>query len=201
MLSSPPWGGSKFKNKKTFLLSDLPVDGNEIFRISKQLTDNIAFYLPRNQDRDELSRLNVPCSVYEHNIHRFGSTLSVFFGDLIDYDRLVQASKPPTRYPPAIRFTDELNLNLTRSDSFDAGSMITDSRPNKTSPIDSEVNDAVKNSEHPNDDKNCSGTRLRDDSNNNVLNSNKANKGKNIFQKAKRMKIAKVLKEKKCCLM
>lgn len=162
----------------------------------------------------------MPYSVYKHVIDWFGATLSVFFGDLIDYELSPARPKPPIRYPPAIRFADELNLDSTRSDSSDAGSSSANcnnqpvdlggttndgspscSRPNKTSPIDSELNDAAKTSEHANDDRNCSGTRLGD-SNNNVLNSNQTKKNKSsIFQKAKRMRIAEVLKERKCCLM
>lgn len=83
---SPPWGGLNYKKKEAFLFKNLPVDGNEMFRVSNELTKNIALYLPRNQCRDDLEFLKEDYSLDFNNSFNFGTTLSVYFGELCDYD-------------------------------------------------------------------------------------------------------------------
>ena len=81
---SPPWNGPNYKKKDRFLLSDLPIDGNAIFDVSRQLTENVAFYLPRNQCTDDLDALNAEYSMDFNNTLLFGQTLNVYFGDLVE---------------------------------------------------------------------------------------------------------------------
>ncbi|KAK6908531.1 hypothetical protein I203_102533 [Kwoniella mangroviensis CBS 8507] len=57
---SPPWGGIDYLNtpSSTYPLSSiLPIPGDELFKLCTTLTPNIAYYLPRNTDLNELSTL------------------------------------------------------------------------------------------------------------------------------------------------
>ncbi|ORY34840.1 RNA cap guanine-N2 methyltransferase-domain-containing protein [Naematelia encephala] len=55
---SPPWGGPEYLNTQSYPLSCLlPIPGKELFDVSAALTPNIAFYLPRNVQVNELSTL------------------------------------------------------------------------------------------------------------------------------------------------
>lgn len=52
---SPPWGGPGYSRHNVFPLSSLlPVSGQELFRVTSAITDNIAFYLPRNINTQEV---------------------------------------------------------------------------------------------------------------------------------------------------
>jgi trimethylguanosine synthase len=52
---SPPWGGVEYKSTATYSLKDW-IEPNiyEIIRVSKQISSNLMFYLPRNTDIQEL---------------------------------------------------------------------------------------------------------------------------------------------------
>ena len=69
---SPPWGGPSylesssqkeksatdgFLHESYKLRSILPVSGDELFHLSRHISHNIAFYLPRNIDLQEVSDL------------------------------------------------------------------------------------------------------------------------------------------------
>ncbi|OXG50016.1 trimethylguanosine synthase [Cryptococcus neoformans] len=57
---SPPWGGIDYLNSpsETYSLSSiLPIHGKDLFNLTSKLTPNIAYYLPRNMDMQEISEL------------------------------------------------------------------------------------------------------------------------------------------------
>lgn len=66
---SPPWGGpsylqgsnqslSETPGHPEFRLADItPVDGLELFKLAERITPNIAYYLPRNTNLQEISDL------------------------------------------------------------------------------------------------------------------------------------------------
>ena len=70
---SPPWGGPSYLHGSSraspnpssdasehpeFLLSDItPLHGSELFRLVERITPNIAYYLPRNTNLQEISDL------------------------------------------------------------------------------------------------------------------------------------------------
>lgn len=89
---SPPWGGPKYKNERQYKLDMMNPNGKDIFEITEsKITSNIAFLLPRNFDRNELSQLTHRVEV-EKNIciHKNSSsrkkvkTVTAYFGDLIN---------------------------------------------------------------------------------------------------------------------
>ena len=67
---SPPWGGPSYLHGTSqtppldasehpeFRLSDItPIDGSELFKLAERVTPNIAYYLPRNTDLQDISDL------------------------------------------------------------------------------------------------------------------------------------------------
>ncbi|KAK7686294.1 hypothetical protein QCA50_010518 [Cerrena zonata] len=73
---SPPWGGPEYldgtaktsqaipsssedEHPEYSLSSIRPIHGEELFRLTQQITPNIAYFLPRNTNLDEISQLAV----------------------------------------------------------------------------------------------------------------------------------------------
>ena len=56
---SPPWGGPEYLAQDTFDLKDCGgcVDGYQVFKTAKTVTDNIAYFVPRNTNVDQLASL------------------------------------------------------------------------------------------------------------------------------------------------
>ena len=67
---SPPWGGPSYlhgtdqnlpsdpSEHPEFLLSDItPIHGSELFKLAERITPNVAYYLPRNTNLQEISDL------------------------------------------------------------------------------------------------------------------------------------------------
>ena len=205
--------------KKTFELKDLPVDGNRIFEISKQLTDNIAYYLPFNQDLNDLDRLNEPYTLDQNVSACFGLTLNVFFGNLIDPQNVRPLNGPlenssedspednaSYRLSPAIQFAEY--LNPIRSASFTdltSSAHYNSQHFGETSPSSSKYGEGEKDGRLNDQTANCSGMRLRSGTEKKVLKSDLKSGGKfnskNLFKKSKKLVIAEVLRDKKCCLM
>lgn len=57
---SPPWGGPAYQDSKTFNLNTMlpaPLNGLDIFRAAREVSPNVAFYLPRNVDIKQVAGL------------------------------------------------------------------------------------------------------------------------------------------------
>jgi trimethylguanosine synthase len=73
---SPPWGGIEYKSSSSFVkvndsennddekevsifsLAGLaPIHGNELFQLARSITSNVAYYLPKNVDIDQVAQL------------------------------------------------------------------------------------------------------------------------------------------------
>ena len=68
---SPPWGGPKYKNKKEFDIEKylLPVKASELMSVSRNVSENVALFLPRNSDIKQIVKLagiGKRCEI-EHN--------------------------------------------------------------------------------------------------------------------------------------
>ncbi|KAF8928151.1 Trimethylguanosine synthase [Haplosporangium gracile] len=60
---SPPWGGPGYLAQDLFdIKRDIPMDGEHLFNETCKITKNIAYFLPRNSDPEQISRLatNMP---------------------------------------------------------------------------------------------------------------------------------------------
>ena len=66
----------------------MPIDGNEIFKIAEQFTNNISYYLPRNTDIEDIKQLNKRYTreeiEYNNGRDGFGRVANFYFGDLRD---------------------------------------------------------------------------------------------------------------------
>ncbi|EGG13083.1 uncharacterized protein MELLADRAFT_32431, partial [Melampsora larici-populina 98AG31] len=100
---SPPWGGvdylsfnspNKSHNQSKpseptgfYPLTELqPIPGKELFSITSKVTPNIAFYLPRNLDVDQVADLvdqDVKIEVEEAWMTSKCKAVTVYFGDLV----------------------------------------------------------------------------------------------------------------------
>ena len=83
---SPPWGGPEYLRRDVYSLSCMSPHGNDIFDAACQVTENIAYFLPRNVDVDEVIRLAVPgasVEVEQNFLNRRVKTVTAYFGNLI----------------------------------------------------------------------------------------------------------------------
>ena len=51
---SPPWGGPQYLNAPSFLLENMQPDGFDIYKTAREITANIAYFLPRNINADQV---------------------------------------------------------------------------------------------------------------------------------------------------
>ncbi|KAL9895247.1 trimethylguanosine synthase [Glossina fuscipes] len=68
---SPPWGGPKYKQRKSYDIEEylLPVSASELIEKSSLISENIAIFLPRNAHMQQIIKLAGPgnqCEI-EHN--------------------------------------------------------------------------------------------------------------------------------------
>ena len=55
---SPPWGGPQYLESDVFdIQSMIPLDGMKIFEAALEITENIAYYVPKNTNLDQLISL------------------------------------------------------------------------------------------------------------------------------------------------
>lgn len=56
---SPPWGGPEYLTAGVFDLESCmaPLGGSKLFQVAKSITDNVAMYLPRNVNTDQVCNL------------------------------------------------------------------------------------------------------------------------------------------------
>jgi len=63
---APPWGGPTYSLQKTYNIDDIMINyggGKYLYEITRQITTNIAFFLPRNID------VNQVCFIFKININ------------------------------------------------------------------------------------------------------------------------------------
>ncbi|MBW0480674.1 hypothetical protein O181_020389 [Austropuccinia psidii MF-1] len=86
---SPPWGGIDYLalQKSYYSLYDLkPINGVDLFHLARNITSNIAFYLPRHMDVMEVGRLCSLDEKVEVEEAWMGSkckALTAYFGELV----------------------------------------------------------------------------------------------------------------------
>lgn len=108
---SPPWGGRKSTECKKFKLNDLPIDGRIIFKVAKEMTDNIVYYLPkRTCDIDMKKRLKEKYSKEINTSLWFGKTACFYFGKLrrLEVDEYLLGEKENDSTLNSSSFGDEV---------------------------------------------------------------------------------------------
>lgn len=52
---SPPWGGPSYSSSEEFDIETMiPMNGKKLFELAKGISENIAYYLPRNVNKDHV---------------------------------------------------------------------------------------------------------------------------------------------------
>ncbi|MFT7812329.1 trimethylguanosine synthase isoform X1 [Arapaima gigas] len=88
---SPPWGGPDYLDADVFdiRIVFLNVVTFEIFRLSRMISENIVYFLPRNADMDQIASLAGPggkVEVEQNFLNNRLKTITAYFGNLIHSD-------------------------------------------------------------------------------------------------------------------
>ncbi|ORX48400.1 S-adenosyl-L-methionine-dependent methyltransferase [Piromyces finnis] len=85
---SPPWGGPSYLKMDYYDLCYVqPIDGVELFNMVKSVTNNIAYYLPRNCDYDQIRLLADPgqvCELEQEYLNDKMRSFTIYFGNLVN---------------------------------------------------------------------------------------------------------------------
>ncbi|CAH1772304.1 unnamed protein product [Owenia fusiformis] len=85
---SPPWGGPGYLEAEVFDIETMiSLNGFTIFEISEKITKNIAYFMPRNVNADQLSSLAGPggkVEIEQNLLNQKLKTITAYYGDLID---------------------------------------------------------------------------------------------------------------------
>ncbi|XP_039270802.2 uncharacterized protein LOC120345426 isoform X1 [Styela clava] len=86
---SPPWGGPGYLSKESYNLEDMGIFGLKAFRIAKSITENVAYFLPRNTAVEQLMRLAGPgnkVEIEQNMLNNKVKTVTAYFGtELIEW--------------------------------------------------------------------------------------------------------------------
>ena len=83
---SPPWGGPEYLREEVYSLSNLTPDCDKMMAAARQISNDIALFLPRNVSVDEVIELVEPgkkVEVEQNFLNRRVKTVTVYFGELI----------------------------------------------------------------------------------------------------------------------
>ncbi|XP_060084227.1 trimethylguanosine synthase-like [Ylistrum balloti] len=84
---SPPWGGPDYLNADVFDLETMmELKASDIFEVSQKVTSNIAFFVPRNSDFEQLTALAGPgghVEVEQNLLNNKLKTITAYYGDLV----------------------------------------------------------------------------------------------------------------------
>ncbi|CAO3647309.1 unnamed protein product [Cunninghamella echinulata] len=84
---SPPWGGPSYLQEDVYNLKTMmPGNGMEIFKLSSTITPNIAFYVPRNTNPNQLALLAGNgrfCEIEKNYLRGHLKALTAYYGDYL----------------------------------------------------------------------------------------------------------------------
>jgi len=79
---APPWGGQFYEQTK-FDIRMMPVDGIKLFKQAKELCGNIAMYLPRNVDTNQVKSLSEEgCEIAKNRLYGKVKSVTCYYGGL-----------------------------------------------------------------------------------------------------------------------
>ncbi|KAI9234917.1 MAG: RNA cap guanine-N2 methyltransferase-domain-containing protein [Podila humilis] len=84
---SPPWGGPGYLKQDEFnIKTDIPMDGYFLFNETRKITPNIAYFLPRNSNAEQIGRLIGPedgiCEIEQNVLNNVCKAWTAYFGEL-----------------------------------------------------------------------------------------------------------------------
>ncbi|CAL1529499.1 unnamed protein product [Lymnaea stagnalis] len=84
---SPPWGGPEYLSKDVYDLDNMAgFNAAHLMEVSRNITDNIAFFLPRNTDSEKLTALagvGKQVEIEQNFLNKKLKTITAYFGELI----------------------------------------------------------------------------------------------------------------------
>lgn len=85
---SPPWGGPNYVSAEVFdIKTMITLDGFHLFKETKSITENIAYFMPRNADVEQLSFLAAPdgkVEIEQNFLNKKLKTITAYYGELVD---------------------------------------------------------------------------------------------------------------------
>ncbi|XP_025408466.1 trimethylguanosine synthase-like isoform X2 [Sipha flava] len=86
---SPPWGGPSYSSKKNFSIDDIMSNyggGKYLYELTRQVTENIAYFLPKNIDEKQCISLAGEGNLAEIESNFFNNRLNsktFYYGNLV----------------------------------------------------------------------------------------------------------------------
>ena len=85
---SPPWGGPNYVSAEVFdIKTMITLDGFHVFEETKSITENIAYFMPRNADIEQLSLLASPngnVEIEQNFLNKKLKTITAYYGGLVE---------------------------------------------------------------------------------------------------------------------
>ncbi|KAF9343236.1 Trimethylguanosine synthase, partial [Mortierella sp. NVP85] len=76
----------EYQSQSTFdIKHGIPMDGEFLFRETSKITNNIAYYLPRNSDPEQIARLAGPggaCEIERNLLNTVCKAWTAYYGEL-----------------------------------------------------------------------------------------------------------------------
>ncbi|CAM6113437.1 unnamed protein product [Calypogeia fissa] len=94
---SPPWGGPEYLKQEIYDLHTMlkPKDGITLFKVAQSIAPNIALFVPRNVDLNQLQELSwltsppLPCEVEQNYVNDKLKAITAYYGDIAGGDRQI----------------------------------------------------------------------------------------------------------------
>ncbi|XP_021933862.1 uncharacterized protein LOC110836698 isoform X3 [Zootermopsis nevadensis] len=85
---SPPWGGPQYLNTDAYDIESImqPFGGSQLYKVSLSITENIAYYVPRNINTDQLVMLAGPggqVEIEQNFLDKRLVAITAYYGELI----------------------------------------------------------------------------------------------------------------------
>ena len=116
---SPPWGGPHYKKLGNFDLQIM--NGFKIFEVAKCISKNIAYYVPKNSNREQLLSLNPDQFHIVEESFDWSKVLAltVYYGDLSNYSDKIKFKNRKKNYCYSNSMMLKSRSNGFRNDNFD----------------------------------------------------------------------------------
>ena len=84
---SPPWGGPDYLSAEIFdIQTMIPMDGFKIFSAASDVSENIAYFVPKNVNVDQMTSLAGVggfVEIEQNLLNTKMKTVTVYYGDLV----------------------------------------------------------------------------------------------------------------------
>jgi len=87
---APPWGGPEYLDTEVFNLQDMPINGIDLFEKAKLIANDIAYFVPRNTNADELMKLagvGGRVEIEQNLLNNKIKTITAYYGDFVDHKK------------------------------------------------------------------------------------------------------------------